>query len=150
MRPVGVSNQASVASQVTLRPALKMRVFGARLSSSRNRHSPSPSVPIQSEPSDAAVAQLGLVIEHVRSAADRGPLFEENDLARLEAPVFIIAGERDVIFPGAAAIERAREVLPNVRHTLLLPDANHSSPDVFAPSVLERIDAFLSEDDASR
>lgn len=50
----------------------------------------------------------------------------DGELAALQAPVQVIAAERDLMFPGARLIERARTVFPTLQHSTLLPGAKHS------------------------
>lgn len=98
------------------------------------------------EPSEAALEHLGHVLRHVRVSADRPPLLRAEELAGLEAPVLVVAGRRDVLFPGDRVALRAREVLPNLREVLVLPEANHSSAEIVSGPALERVVAFLAEE----
>lgn len=50
----------------------------------------------------------------------------DTELTALRAPVQVIAAERDLMFPGARLLERARRVFPNLQQTMLLAGANHS------------------------
>lgn len=50
----------------------------------------------------------------------------DGELAEFHAPVQVIAAERDLMFPGARLLERARRVFPNLQSTELLPGAKHS------------------------
>lgn len=50
----------------------------------------------------------------------------DDELAAFGVPVQVIAAERDLMFPGARLLERARRVFPNLRSTEMLAGARHS------------------------
>lgn len=100
-----------------------------------------PGAPIAPE----SLAQMGLLMEHVAMRPDLGPLFRAEELARLEAPVLVVAGGRDVLFPGARLVRRAREVIPNLRDAILVPEAGHLHPGFVQGPVMERVRTFLAE-----
>lgn len=96
---------------------------------------------------DLAVTRLHRIMRHVTVQLDTPPLFTAEDLAGLKAPVLIVAGGRDVVFPGDRIAERAPQVIPNLREVILLPNANHGSMELFFGPAMERVRAFLSESD---
>ena len=96
--------------------------------------------------SEAAVERMLLIHTHVASTTGPGPLFSAKDLARFEAPVLLVAGARDVIFPGDRVAVRARQVIKNLREVILLPGANHLHAGLVQGPVVERIREFLAED----
>jgi 2-hydroxy-6-oxonona-2,4-dienedioate hydrolase len=49
-----------------------------------------------------------------------------GDLARLTAPVQVVAAEHDLSFPGTALLARAKELFPNLAEVRLLAGARHS------------------------
>jgi len=53
------------------------------------------------------------------------PLVTDDDLAKLTAPVGIMAADRDVSFPGEQLLERARSLFPNLVVAELVADSNH-------------------------
>lgn len=71
------------------------------------------------------------------------PLFRREDFAGLEAPVMVVAGGRDRLFPGTALLERARALIPSVRE-LLLPEINHIHLKLYRGAAIEAIEAFLT------
>ncbi|MDX1648343.1 MAG: alpha/beta hydrolase [Myxococcota bacterium] len=92
---------------------------------------------------DAALDWMRLVTRHAGLGTDLGPLFRKGELARLEAPVLVVAGGRDPLFPGARLIRRARRVIPTLRDAILVPEAGHLDPAFAAGPVMERVRAFL-------
>jgi 2-hydroxy-6-oxonona-2,4-dienedioate hydrolase len=83
-------------------------------------------------------------MRHVRSAANLGTPLGAQELARLRAPVLLVAAGRDVIFPGALGVARARQCLPDLRDVVMIEHAGHIHPDLVAPPVVARIRDFLS------
>lgn len=51
-----------------------------------------------------------------------------GEFAALKAPVFVVAAEGDVSFPGARLLDRAKVLFPTLTATKLLEGANHSPP----------------------
>lgn len=96
----------------------------------------------------AAVARLSLALRHVRTVATLGRPFEARDLAQLRAPVLLVVGGRDPIFPGDASLRRAREIVPNLADAIEIPHAGHAHPDLVGPPVVKRIAEFLGADAA--
>lgn len=65
----------------------------------------------------------------------------------LEAPVFLVAHEHDVVFPAHSLVARAKREFPNLRSAETIPDWKHVPP--FTPgatnAVLDRLKDFLLE-----
>lgn len=99
-----------------------------------------------SEVPDSAVEWMGVAMEHVKSMVNLGPLFSAEDLANLRAPVLLVVGGRDVVFPGDLVARRARDVIPDLRDVIVLPEAGHSHPDLASDALMSRIASFLAED----
>jgi len=72
-----------------------------------------------------------------------GRLLGDGELDGLVAPVLLIAGGVDVMFPGAALVERARQLLPSLAEVHLLEDAGHIDARYFMGELLQRIGWFL-------
>ena len=96
----------------------------------------------------AAVERMGLALRHVRTVATLGRPFEARDLAQLRAPVMLVVGGRDPIFPGDDSLRRAREIVPNLADAIVIPHAGHAHPDLVAPPVTKRIAELLAADTA--
>ncbi|MBX3252330.1 MAG: alpha/beta hydrolase [Myxococcales bacterium] len=73
-------------------------------------------------------------------------LARPEDLSAFTAPTLVLAADRDASFPGAALLQRAREVFPNLAESELIPNCNHCPPttDDFRAWLAQRIGAFLA------
>lgn len=71
---------------------------------------------------------------------------EEEDIKNYQAPTLLLAGEKDVLFPGEKVIQRAKEIIPNVE-THLLQGCGHLyfSSDKRKEFIGRIINAFLLE-----
>jgi pimeloyl-ACP methyl ester carboxylesterase len=58
--------------------------------------------------------------EHVHVKAEMPSNVKTEQLEKCTAPTFIIAAEKDCMFPGRKVIERAEKILPNVKSHLLM------------------------------
>jgi 2-hydroxy-6-oxonona-2,4-dienedioate hydrolase len=69
-----------------------------------------------------------------------------EELRSFTAPTLVLAADRDASFPGAALLQRARELFPNLADSELITDCNHCPPttDVFRAWLAQRIGAFLA------
>ncbi len=65
------------------------------------------------------------------------------ELADLTAPACVIAAEKDLMFPGGAVTERAREIIPNLAVVECLKGATHLSTQSDMDHVNQRIGEFL-------
>jgi len=54
------------------------------------------------------------------------PLIKQQDLASLNAPVFVIAADKDLSFPGEPLITRSYSIFPNMVGAHLLKESHHS------------------------
>lgn len=68
-------------------------------------------------------------------------LARPEELARLTAPVMVVAADKDVSFPGAAVLARARQLFPTLAEEELLQNCLHSPPttDAFRAWLSSRI-----------
>lgn len=53
---------------------------------------------------------------------------KEGEFSALTCPVHVIAADRDVSFPGALVLARARELFPNLKTAELMEGTRHSPP----------------------
>jgi 2-hydroxy-6-oxonona-2,4-dienedioate hydrolase len=72
------------------------------------------------------------------------PLVKDDDLRRLRMPTLVIAGEKDISFPGPAVVGRVKRLIPNVE-TVVLDDCKHCPPttDAFRVWLGERLSRFF-------
>ncbi len=75
------------------------------------------------------------------------PLTEPAQMAALRAPVLVIAGDGDLSFPGAALLERAREVFGPDVQVELVENCRHCPPTTasFRSWLGDRVGTFLAE-----
>jgi 2-hydroxy-6-oxonona-2,4-dienedioate hydrolase len=68
-----------------------------------------------------------------------------DELAGLRAPVFIVAGDQDISFPGAKLVDRARQLFPTLAGHELVEDCRHCPPttDAFRKWLADTLDGFL-------
>ena len=95
---------------------------------------------------DAAVDQMGRMMEHVKVDPNLGPFLTAPELAGFEAPVLLLAGGADVLFPGERLVHRAREILPNLREVIFEPGAGHIHVGFLIGPHMDTIRAFLVEE----
>lgn len=100
----------------------------------------------EAQVANATVERMGLVMRHVSTVARLGQPFGDRSLAGLEAPLLLVCGGRDPIFPGDRSIRRAREIVPRLAGAMLLPHAGHAHPDLVGEPVIGRIAALLAGD----
>ena len=67
------------------------------------------------------------------------------ELAPFQAPVLVLAAERDGLFPADKVIQRAREGIPNLVAAEVFPGATHYLPARYHPQLSERCECFLRE-----
>jgi 2-hydroxy-6-oxonona-2,4-dienedioate hydrolase len=90
------------------------------------------------------------LLRSVHAGPRFGRLLDDGELDGMRAPVLLIAGGADVIFPGELLVARARELLPNLTEAHLLPDAGHIDVRYFIGDLLQRMAAFVGPDPDAR
>lgn len=58
---------------------------------------------------------VGKIFKHVSLEQDLPKLTEKEELKDYASPTLLLAGEKDIFFPADRLVERAREIIPNVR-----------------------------------
>ena len=69
---------------------------------------------------------LGDAIRHWNVDFSVPPLIQTEDLKSLKAPVYVIAADRDLSFPGEKLLARSQTLFPKLVGTHLLKDCHHS------------------------
>lgn len=95
------------------------------------------------EPPSEAITQMQRVLRHATGADPAAPLITSAELAAFHAPALVIAGGRDVLFPGEPLLARAREAFPGPLEAIFVPDAGHLDPRWFSGESFDRLRAFL-------
>jgi pimeloyl-ACP methyl ester carboxylesterase len=119
-------------------PMLLYRTMGSRAALDRFLDS------MLTGPDDRLEAYLGAAIQHYKLDVAVPPLGTPEALAGFRRPTLVIAASDDITAPGAALLERARELFP---HAILelLPNCKHIPPtdDVSRAKLCGRVASFL-------
>jgi pimeloyl-ACP methyl ester carboxylesterase len=96
------------------------------------------------EPVDEELLEITeAVFRHVRIEVDMPHNVTRGELAPFQAPVLVLAAERDGLFPAGKVIPRAREVFANLVAAEVFPGATHYLPPRYHPQLNERCARFL-------
>jgi pimeloyl-ACP methyl ester carboxylesterase len=98
------------------------------------------------EPVDEELFEITkAVFRHVRIEVEMPRNVTRQELALFQAPVLVLAAERDGLFPAGKVVRRAREVIPNLVAAEVLAGATHYLPARYHPQLNERCERFLRE-----
>ncbi|BDS12240.1 alpha/beta fold hydrolase [Aureispira anguillae] len=86
------------------------------------------------------VAYQEAVLEGIYMDTRRPPLLTKKEAQKLDAPVYILAAEDDVFFPGNQTIKKAQRLFKNLQKTILMENAKH----VPAGSDYEMIEQYIA------
>ncbi len=75
-------------------------------------------------PDEENLRCMEVIADHFRPRFDTLPLFTEEELQRLNMPILMVAGAKDVIFPTDKTAARLQKLTPQVK-TRILPEAGH-------------------------
>ncbi len=99
--------------------------------------------PMFPEPSEAVIEITGEIYRSLKVEVEMPRSISPEDLTNYHAPTLVIAADQDVLFPGPAVLQRAREVIPNLAAAELLSGSTHFIPDSLWGYLCERIDRFI-------
>jgi pimeloyl-ACP methyl ester carboxylesterase len=85
------------------------------------------------------------VFRHVHIEPEMPRNVTGEEMARFTAPILVLAGEKDRLFPAQQVIARARQVFPNLVAADIIPGSPHFISERRLPDLNRRIDAFLTE-----
>ncbi len=85
----------------------------------------------------------GAVFKHVKVEPEMPRNATREELAGFSAPTLVMAAERDVFFPAASVIPRAKQVIPNLIAAEVIPGSPHMISASCQGQVLERVRKFL-------
>jgi pimeloyl-ACP methyl ester carboxylesterase len=80
----------------------------------------------------------------LRSRIPFRPVFTNEELRDLEMPVFLIIGEREVLYEARLAVDRAQQLIPHIE-TAIIPDAGHMLTTDQPDEVIKRVMMFLQK-----
>ncbi|TVR75362.1 MAG: alpha/beta hydrolase [Marinilabiliales bacterium] len=83
------------------------------------------------------------VFKHVDVKAEMPRNAREDELARFNGPVMVIAAGRDVMFPGRKVLKRAEKIFANLERPVLLDESSHMCFNV--KSDRKRVHRLLEE-----
>ncbi|MGH3085875.1 MAG: alpha/beta fold hydrolase [Rubrobacteraceae bacterium] len=106
--------------------------------------------PLLSEDDEFLERQLGAVYRRVKLDSDLPRKATAKELESFDSPTLVFAAENDVFFPGEAAIERAREIIPNLVSAELLEGCRHIPSGKAFARTNEKTARFLDEQEKSR
>ena len=96
------------------------------------------------EVDDYSLAYQKAVMQGIHMDMARPPLLRKKDVQNLEVPIYIIAAEKDIFFPGEALIKKAKKLFKNlVQAELLMGEKHVPDPRVY-PRLNQLIRDFLS------
>ncbi|MFT7589203.1 MAG: pimeloyl-ACP methyl ester carboxylesterase [Limisphaerales bacterium] len=64
--------------------------------------------------------------KHFKPGAQIPYVFSDEEIELLNAPVLLLCGENDALFSSNKTVNRAKALLPNLRHTELIPELGHA------------------------
>jgi pimeloyl-ACP methyl ester carboxylesterase len=83
-------------------------------------------LPMFTLPAEEAVLDtIEAIFQHVRLERELPRLTTAEELARFSAPTLVVAAERDIFFPAAKVLPRARAIIPNLVATEALVGSGH-------------------------
>lgn len=77
------------------------------------------------EPDSFAIDFLSKVFLHFEMDFSPIPLIEKAEAQRISTPVYIVAADKDLLFPGTKMLKRAQEIFPSLKGGLILKDSKH-------------------------
>ena len=92
---------------------------------------------------DASLEMVKYSFEHVVVKAGMPSNVKAEELQKYTAPTLLIAAENDCMFPGKKVIEKANNMIPNLK-TYLLKNQGHMC--VLPAEVMDMIEKFINEE----
>ncbi len=96
---------------------------------------------------EAFLEQMTHYMRYVTGPPKPAPLLQAEELRELRAPVLVVAGQKDVLFPGDRVARRAQAVIPSLREAIVVPRAGHVYFAEPEGVVGQRLQDFLASDD---
>lgn len=78
-----------------------------------------------SERDEFATRFLGILFRHYSMDTSPIPLIKKEVAGIIKTPVYFIAAENDILFPGEKMLARARSIFQNIPEVLLLKNSKH-------------------------
>jgi pimeloyl-ACP methyl ester carboxylesterase len=90
-----------------------------------------------------AVESSRMTFRHVHIEPNMPKNVSRKELARCRAPVLVLPGEHDLLFPAQSVIRRAKQVIPNLAAAEVIPDTPHYLTPAARVWLCERVRKFL-------
>ncbi|MFZ6028494.1 MAG: alpha/beta fold hydrolase [Chloroflexota bacterium] len=84
-----------------------------------------------------------LVFRHVKIEPEMPRNVTKEELAAFEAPVLVLAAEKDRLFPARLVVPRARQIFTNLTAAEVIPGSPHFISPSYLPTLNQRVDRFL-------
>jgi pimeloyl-ACP methyl ester carboxylesterase len=94
---------------------------------------------------DPVYEQMIVGMPQLRHPTFVRPVFSDAELRELRAPTLLLIGDHEIMYEPRRALERATQLLPNLRAELV-PNAGHMLNSDQPAVVDERMLQFLSDD----
>ena len=85
-----------------------------------------------------------MTFQHVRIEPNMPKNVSRQELERCRAPVLVLPGESDLLFPAQDVIRRAKEVIPNLAAAEAIPDTPHYLTPPAREWLCARVERFVS------
>jgi pimeloyl-ACP methyl ester carboxylesterase len=91
-----------------------------------------------------AVESCRMTFRHVRIEPNMPRNVTRRELMGCRAPILVLAGEHDLLFPPKAVLRRAKEVIPNLAAAEVIPDTPHFLTPAAREWLCGRVRRFLA------
>jgi pimeloyl-ACP methyl ester carboxylesterase len=98
------------------------------------------------QPDDLEVQQLVAGAQHIRTRIPFRPAFSDSEFGKLKTPVLLLIGEREAMYDARPAVDRARQLIPNIEAEII-PNAGHMLSTDQPEAVISRVMQFLDGTD---
>jgi pimeloyl-ACP methyl ester carboxylesterase len=73
---------------------------------------------------DSVLEQMIVGMENMRRVSFMRPMFTDEELRRITAPILLLIGDREIMYEPQKALDSATQLIPNLQAELI-PNANH-------------------------
>ena len=120
--PSGIANSSLLNILIQLGvPMVRYRLFPSR----ENLIRAVKPMSMTDDVDEDTLEMVEAVFKHVKVKSEMPRNATREELTQFTAPTLVIAAENDVLFPGSALIERAKNIFPNLVQTEMLSDTPH-------------------------
>ena len=139
--PSGIANVSTI--NVMIKMGIPMIFYILTKKESRLKKAILPMAIDEKNIDDASLEMVKYSFEHVVVKADMPSNAKAEELQKYTAPTLLIAAENDCMFPGKKVIEKANNMIPNLK-TYLLKSQGHMC--VLPAEVMDMIEKLINED----